>query len=215
MSLAAIELTTGTAPVQADTPGLSVVDLSARRTLAAFKNRHRGQAFIVCGCGESLRDFKPPPGVVTVGVNDVGRQFQPDYLVVVNPRSQFRGDRFRYVETSQAKFIFTQLELGLGLSQIVKFRLGQYGGTDFSDLESLPYTRNSPFVAVCLAVQMGARRIGLLGVDFTDNHFFAKTGRHPLAGSLQQINEEYKKLGAALASRGVELVNLSHQSRLT
>jgi hypothetical protein len=62
---------------------------------------------------------------------------------------------------------------------------------------------------------MGARRIGLLGVDFTDNHFFAKTGRHPLAGSLQQINEEYKKLGAALASRGVELVNLSHQSRLT
>jgi hypothetical protein len=185
------------------------------QSLASFRNRHEGETMLVCGCGDSLNELDNPEQFLTIGVNDVGRRFQPDYLVVVNPRAQFKGDRFQYVETSQSKYIFTQLELGLRLSQIVKFRLGQYGGTDFSDPELLHYTRNSPYVAVCLAVQMGARRIGLLGVDFTDHHFFAKTGRHPLAGSLERINEEYKKLGAALASRGIELVNLSQQSRLT
>jgi hypothetical protein len=169
----------------------------------------------VCGCGDSLNELTNPEQFLTIGVNDVDRRFHPDYLVVVNPRSQFKGDRFRYIETSRAKYIFTQLELGLSTSQVVKFRLGRYGGTDLSDPELLHYTNNSPYVAVCLAVQMGARRIGLLGVDFTDHHFFAKTGRHPLAASLQRINEEYKKLSTALASQGIELVNVSHQSRLT
>src|SRR5262249_19000694 len=150
MSLAAIELTTGTAPVQAYTPGLSIVDLSACRTLAAFKNRHCGEAFIVCGCGESLRDFKPPPSVVTVGVNDVGRQFTPDYLVVLNPSGQFRNDRFRYVSESKARVIFTQLELRLEHKNVVRFQLGRRGGTDDIDANVLHYTQNSPYVAVCL-----------------------------------------------------------------
>ncbi|HLX68668.1 MAG TPA: glycosyltransferase, partial [Verrucomicrobiae bacterium] len=114
----------------------------------------------------------------------------------------------------KAKFVFTQLELGLKVP-VVRFQLGRCGGTDFANPETLHYTRNSPYVAVCLAVQMGATRIGLIGVDFTDHHFFAATGRHPLAGSLSQIDEEYRKLGKALALRGIELVNLSSRSRLT
>src|SRR6266567_2061969 len=79
----------------------------------------------------------------------------------------------------------------------------------------MPYAQNSPYVAVCLAAYMGARRIGLIGVDFTDHHFFAATGRHPLAPRLGAIDAEYGRLAAALARRGVELVNLSRTSRLT
>ena len=70
-------------------------------TLASFHNIHHGETIIVCGCGESLNDLAYPERFITIGVNDVGRQFHPTYLVVVNPRSQFTRDRFRYVEKSR------------------------------------------------------------------------------------------------------------------
>ena len=194
---------------------ISAGELSSCRTLAAFKDRHGGEDFVVCGCGESLRGFQPPPGVVTIGVNDVGRQFTPDYLVVVNPPGQFRGNRFQFVRESTARIIFTQLELGLRHKHVVRFRLGQRGGTDTADPNVLHYTQNSPYVAVCLAALMGARRIGLLGVDLTGGHFFGGTNPHPLSRQLPRIDAEYEALRRALALRGVELVNLSPVSRLT
>lgn len=188
-------------------------------TLAEWRGRHAGEAIVVCGCGRSLAELPSPERWVTIGVNDVGRLFDPTYLVVVNPRGQFRGDRFRYVAASRARALFTQLDPGrdLGVTHpcVVRFRLGRRGGTELDDLESLPYTRNSPYVAACLAAFLGARRIGLVGVDFTDHHFFAATGRHPLARELAQIEREYGRLAAALARRGVDLVNLSRESRLT
>jgi glycosyltransferase involved in cell wall biosynthesis len=185
------------------------------RTLKSFGGVHEGDAILVCGCGQSLNELAAPEGLVIIGVNDVGRLLQPDYLVVVNPRRQFTGDRFRYVESSKARAIFTQLDLGMVHPNVVRFRLGRHGGTEFDDPNVLHYTQNSPYVAVCLAVHMGAKRIGLIGVDFTDHHFFGPTGRHALAGSLERIDREYAALAEALAGRGVELVNLSGKSRLT
>jgi predicted O-methyltransferase YrrM len=184
-------------------------------TLAEFRDAHRGETIVVCGCGESLTLLQRPERFVTIGVNDVGRHFTPDYLVVVNPRSQFAGDRFRYVETSRAKALFTQLDLGVPHPRVVRFRLGRYGGTDSADPNVLHYTRNSPYVAICLAIRMGARRIGLLGVDFTEHHFFGRTGVHHLAGRLSQIDAEYGRLAEHCRARGIELVNVSPTSRLT
>ncbi len=188
------------------------------RRLCDYRNLHAGETIIVCGCGRSLAELPAPERRLTIGVNDVGRLFDPTYLVVVNPKSQFRGDRFRHVAASRAGALFTQRDPGrdLGITHpcIVRFRLGRRGGTDLDDPDTLPYTRNSPYVAVCLAAFLGARRIGLIGVDFTDHHFFASTGAHPLSRELAQIDREYGHLAAALARRGVELVNLSRESRL-
>lgn len=185
-------------------------------SLAAFKDRHRGEIILVCGCGESLNSFDSADRFVTIGVNDVGRRFQPDYLVVVNPRRQFTADRFKYVAASKAGHVFTQLpDSGIPHPRIVRFRLGRYGGTDFTDPGVLHYTQNSPYVALCLAAHMGARRIGLIGVDFSDHHFFARTGAHPLARNLQAIDAEYRRLAQALRVRDIEVFNLSPQSRLT
>jgi hypothetical protein len=184
-------------------------------SLASFHNIHQNETIVVCGCGESLNDFAEPERFITIGVNDVGRKFQPDYLVVVNPRKQFSGDRFRFVESSRAKYLFTQLDLGLRHPNVVKFKLGQSGGTDFSNSNVLHYTDNSPYIALCLAIQMGAKRIGLIGVDFTDNHFFAQTGRHPLAPRFEKINEQYSRLATAAKAFGIEIFNLSEISRLT
>ena len=182
--------------------------------LAAHRNSLAGATVIVCGCGPSLRELRPGEDTITIGVNDVGRLFDPTYLVVVNPRAQFKDDRFRYVEHSNARALFTQLDLGRVRPPVVRFKLGRYGGVD-AEGDALHYTQNSPYVAVCLAAYMGAARIGLIGVDFTEDHFFARTGRHPLSSRLREIDAQYGRLAAALARRGVELVNLSSTSRLT
>ena len=181
--------------------------------LAASWGRHSGEDVIVCGCGESAAALRDTHRGVTIGVNDIGRLFTPDYLVVVNPPRQFRGDRFEHVRQSRAQVLFTQLDLGPVAAPVVRFALGRYGGTDI-DGQTLHYTQNSPYVAVCLAAHMGAKRIGLIGVDFTEHHFFAPTGRHALAARLPTIDREYGALAQALAARGVELVNLSATSRL-
>jgi hypothetical protein len=39
---------------------------------------------LVCGCGESRNQLEHPERFLTIGVNDVGRRFQPDDLVVVS-----------------------------------------------------------------------------------------------------------------------------------
>ncbi len=182
-------------------------------TFASFRDRHPGATMLVCGCGRSLRMLPRDHGLVTVGVNDVGRLFDPDCLVVVNPPGQFRDGRFRWVRESRARALFTQLDLGPVAPPVVRFRLGRFGGTE-TGAETLDYTQNSPYVAVLLAAHLGAARIGLVGVDFDDDHFFGATGRHPLAARLPEIDAQYAALHAALARRGVELVNLSPSSRL-
>jgi ADP-heptose:LPS heptosyltransferase/2-polyprenyl-3-methyl-5-hydroxy-6-metoxy-1,4-benzoquinol methylase len=184
-------------------------------TLEGFRNFHQGETIVVCGCGRSLTDFADHEQYITIGVNDVGRLFQPTYLVVLNPKTQFTGDRFDYVARSRAKALFTQLNLGVDHLHIIKFNLGQQSGVTFDTPNVLPYTRNSPYVALCLAALMGAKRIGLIGVDFTDDHFFGRTGRHPLASQLAVIDQQYQRLGEALRARGVSVVNLSGESRLT
>jgi glycosyltransferase involved in cell wall biosynthesis len=93
--------------------------------------------------------------------------------------------------------------------------LGKRGGTEISSDDRLPYTQNSPYLALCLAMFMGARRIGLIGVDFTNDHFFGKTGRHALTRHLAQIDREYKRLQQSASRQGIEIFNLSSESRLT
>lgn len=185
------------------------------RNLRDYRYYHKDETILVCGCGASLKQVVSPEKLITIGVNDVGRLFHPDYLVILNPRSQFAGDRFKYVENSQAGAIFTQLNLGISHPNIVRFRLGQRGGTELRDDDCLPYTRNSPYVALCLAVFMGARRIGLIGVDFTNDHFFGRTGVHPLSREFPQIDREYRQLYEACRRLDIEIFNLSEQSRLT
>lgn len=190
-----------------------------------FKNRHENESIVVCGLGESLNlldaqiRFCPLGGrIVTIGVNDIGRKFHPWYLLNVNNRNQYKGDRFTYIENTQAKAIFSHLpphEQGNAKAPIVKFEIARHaGGVEIVD-DKLPHFRNSPYVAVSLAAYMGARRIGLIGVDFTDNHFWIKDGPHRLNSEFGAIDVQYGKLWAHLHGQGIELVNLSPISRLT
>jgi hypothetical protein len=184
-------------------------------TLEGFRDYHKDDTIIVCGCGHSLRSLAEYNQFITIGVNDVGRLFDPTYLVVLNDRTQFYGDRFFYVARSRAQALFSQVDLALPHLNIVQFNLGQFGGVTWDVANTLPYTCNSPYVALCIAGLMGAKRIGLIGVDFTEHHFFARTGSHILADYFPTIDQEYRNLADALDACGVRVVNLSSESRLT
>ncbi len=194
---------------------LVTADNHLPRSITGFRNYNAGETIIVCGCGNSLSSLAAPERFVTIGVNDVGRLFDPTYLLVLNPESQFTRERFSHVRESRAKAVFSQLDLKIPHPNLVRFRLGARGGCTVPESGLLPYTRNSPYVAVCLALYMGAKRIALIGVDFTDHHFFAKTGRHSLAHSLPQIDREYLSLAHSCAEVDVEIYNLSQESQLT
>ncbi|MEN8130203.1 MAG: hypothetical protein ABFS45_08395 [Pseudomonadota bacterium] len=111
--------------LQVDLTG-SASKLNLPATLAGFRDIHAGETLLVCGCGTSLNELKNPEKFITIGVSDVGRNFDPGYLVVLNHHHQFKDDRFRYVEQSRARAIFTQLDLGLRHSHIVRFKRDRF-----------------------------------------------------------------------------------------
>ncbi|MEP3331174.1 hypothetical protein [Sedimentitalea sp.] len=189
--------------------------MTRRPQLTEWKDHHAGETMIVCGCGASAAALVSKPPCPVIGVNDMGRLFDPDYLVILNPQSQFSRDRFAAIETTRPKALFTSVQgLSLPETRVVPVALGERGGVDVSPDGRVPFTRNSPYVALALARFMGARRIGMIGVDFTQHHFFGKTGRHSLTRELASIDREYKRLVAAAAKDGVEIVNLSAESKL-
>lgn len=191
-------------------------DATLPRALSGWRDRHRGASVIVAGCGRSAAALADRPACPIIGVNDIGRLIDPDYLVVLNPRDQFRGDRFRHVAATRARAVFTSLDLGISHPRQVRIGLGRRGdpAPDPATPERLPFTRNSPYVALMLARLMGAARIGLIGVDFADDHFFAASGPHPLTRELARIDAEYRAAAEAARKAGVEVVNLSPLSRL-
>lgn len=181
--------------------------------LSSFKNKHAGEKIIVCGCGESITLLTEPGKFITLGVNDIGRLFCPNYLVVVNDRGGFEPSRWKWIDNTACPVVFTHLK-GLPINNAaakVIITLGKYGAVDL-DKVPINYTSNSPYIGVILAYHLGATKIGLLGVDFTQNHFFAKTGNHPLAKKVNTISDEYIRLEQALAQKNVSLYNLSPNS---
>jgi GT2 family glycosyltransferase len=184
--------------------------------LCDFRGVHYGEVIVVCGLGASLNSLRDPRRFRTIGVNDIGRAFTPDYLFVMDSPKSF-GERFEFVRNSQARYVFTDHDLGLPRDNVVKFPIRQSAAPRFNDPHALyligrPPT--SPFLALCLAAHMGAKAIGLIGVDFTNGHFFADDGVHKLAPQLAGINRRFFVLGNALLERGVKIFNLSAESRI-
>lgn len=189
-----------------------------QKTVSAFKDIHRGEDIVVCGCGGSLNDLARPERFVTIGVNDVGRRFHPNYLVVLDGRRKFSEERFKAIETSESDFLFTDQQLGIPHPDVVKVVLTRQNDPDWAGPHPLHYLARpwyTPYVAMTLAAYMGARRVGLIGVDFTDDHFFAATGPYSGARHLPLVEDHFRRLNAALLAQGTKVLNLSAISRIT
>ncbi len=184
-------------------------------TYKDIKNIHSGQKIIVCGLGKSLLTLEHPENYLTIGVNDIERKFVPNYLLVVNDKQSFLPERWKYIEGAQSPHVLTHIKT-LAIKdpeKIVELKLGKYGGFDYRK-ESTDYSSNSPYMGCLIAGWMGASKIGLLGVDFTHDHFFKATGLHSLHRKINGINKEYMSLCQFMKSNGTELVNLSQESHI-
>jgi hypothetical protein len=191
--------------------------MSLIKTLKEFAGIHTGKKIIVCGCGVSLVDFKEHhQDFITIGVNDVSELFDPTYLLVTDHSGRFSSDRRRRVHGTNAKYVFTCAK-GWYHKNLVHFELGSRSLTNLDHPDRIDHYMNSPYAAAILAYKMGAKNIGLIGVDFTDGHFYnLKDGKHPIVKSnyLNKVNSAYQTLSSELAKRGTTLVNLSPISNL-
>ena len=82
--------------------------------------------------------------------------------------------------------------------------------------DALDYGYDSPTVACLLAITLGFKNIGIIGVDFTDNHFFIVDGTHTLVKNnyLQQINSCYNIINEYCKNNDIKLYNLSQGSKI-
>lgn len=187
------------------------------KKVSDFKNIHHGEKIIVCGCGVSLLDFKPHAhNFVTIGVNDVPSLFEPTYLLVTDHPGRFQGARSKLINNSKSKYLFTCAK-GWRHPRTVHFELGTKDVKSLDHPEKIDHFVNSPFVAIGLAYKMGAKHIGLVGVDFTKGHFYNPSdGDHPVVqiNYLARVNSSYLIMKTELAKRGVTLHSLSKVSKI-
>ena len=172
---------------------------------------------MVCGLGNSVRSFGDPYRFRTIGVNDIERAFTPTYMFCMDAPKSFAPDRLHYIQSSQASYIFTDHDLAIERPNIVRFPIRRSDTPCLDDVNTLYYTGRpitSPYIALCLAAHMGAKAVGLIGVDFTAGHFFAADGNHKLTDMVPGIDRRFYRLGVDLLGRGVKVFNLSAESRL-
>lgn len=182
-----------------------------------YINKFRGETFIIAGCGASLNYYTDFSKYYVIGVNDIERILTPDFLVVVNDHRTFMRGRWEYVRDSMSPVIFTHLENPGPItraSHLCKIKIGNRNNPNLDDLSLVDYTMNSPYMAAIIAYQLGAKKIGMVGVDFTNDHFFSNTGTHKLSKHVKNIDLEYSVLRNNLESRGVKVANLSPISLL-
>lgn len=185
--------------------------------LADFRGIHHGEAIVVCGLGNSVNTLGDPYRFRTIGVNDIERAFTPTYSFCMDAPKTFAPDRLHFIQNSRARYIFTDHDLGIQSPNIVRFPIRKRDAPYLDDPNALYFTGRpitSPFIAICLAAHMGAKAIGLIGVDFTAGHFFAADGAHKLTNALPGIDRRFYALGSTLLERGVKVFNLSAESRI-
>lgn len=181
-----------------------------------FIGIHQGESFIICGCGSSLNDYEKDSfnKHVTIGVNDAGKKVGCKYLVVVNEPHTFKWGRWDSVKSNESDYTFTHIN-NLPIDhkeRLVLINLGKYEGLNVYNYGFIDYTTNSPYMAIIIACQMGARKIAMVGVDFTMNHFFGETGKHQIMREIEKVKDQYSNLGKHLISEGIKIANLSSQS---
>ena len=76
---------------------------------------------------------------------------------------------------------------------------------------------NSPYTGINIAYKLGARQIAIVGVDFTDGHFYSKKdGPHSLSrmNYITDLEWGYDHIKNELKKLGADLYNLSSSSKI-
>lgn len=171
---------------------------------------------LVCGTGPSL-DFLVrlgPGDFHTVGVNDIGRHFHPNHLVVIDQPGNFGPERRKWVLGTQASTVW--IPGGWEHLHHPDVRMIPWKGLENDHPEIRPEQltdhmilacKTSVFTATQIAFRLRPRRIGLIGVDL-DTHW-------QLHSSVTVLNRRFGELSRAMEWFGVGLFNCSPISALT
>ena len=184
---------------------------------------HAGCKFIIVGCGMSALSLRGTNlrGIKTIGVNDAGGVIDLDYLLIVDYVSQFTPERTKVIsETKCGMFISVNSDWDDTFKNVEKSKITLGNLTlDHIDKHMYPdridYSNTSTYMAVITAYKMGATKIGIIGLDFTPNHYNSNDGVHKLVSKYNQldpIRNSYKLLCEKLQQLGVEVYNLSKES---
>lgn len=153
----------------------------------------------IVACGQSAKGWHKVPHDFSVGVNDsamFGKD--PDHLVIVNFERKFHEERLKVIKgTNSTVWTHTHTwKKHFPDARVIKlspfsgyFRKGMYY-----------CLRTSPIVAMSVAVNLGADKLILWGVDFKNHRSFVqgeKRGDHE--------TREYLRFFEALKKIGVEV----------
>lgn len=151
----------------------------------------------VIGCGNSA-NFWDGNGV-SVGVNDSFKWgHHIEHLVVCNRPAMFSHDRAEIIKNSKPDHFYShKADWQEWFPEWHKLNLIPWYGTYHKN--KIYNSDTSPFIAICLAVKLGATEIVLWGVDFI-NHSKFKQGE---PGTKREI-ETYIELIKELESIGIK-----------
>ncbi len=177
------------------------------------------ETVLICGTGPSLQDLvdQDPGEFYTFGVNDIGRWFTPNHLVVSDQPGCFDAiDRRPWILNSQAEHFWVSGGWEHGPHAPERHRIPWQGVPDHYKWsfhsghlrdEKVLVCLTTPFTCVGIAYKLGAKKIGLIGVDLG--------GHSQLEASANYLNYRFRQYATALEHYDVELVNCSPVSLLT
>lgn len=169
-----------------------------------FQDWMRGEDCIVVGAGPSAKEFRLYDHYWTLTCNRSIRYASSDFAVCYESP---RDPMWDVIRETAPLFVFTHTPIkhvtyprAVQSPSNVLTLLGEtYEGRVKVALDQ------SPHCAIGLALHMGFRRIGVIGVDLTD------TDRYPV---MAEIEKEYRILVELAERRDQRVLQLNHKSRL-
>lgn len=161
----------------------------------------------VVACGQSAKEWYNTPCDKSIGVNDCLKfGHDTDYLVCVNAPFKFGPNksngyvsRKNFIISSNAHFI-TSLCTEWRKHRKVNSCASLTLFTKFLKKGTVYHSKTSPFVAMSIAFNMGAKDIILWGVDFIDHPDFPQEKRNT-----QFEIEQYVKFADMIGQQGTNV----------
>lgn len=198
-------------------------------------NKYNDKNCIILGNGVSIKQLETKSiddDITTIGCNSIQKAYNPDILTLVDRfknKSHKSPDTQEFIDmvnNSPTQVIVTAHYNWCNVLSQDKTYLQFMGSPllkfDINRVEKFPlelFTKsNSPFATVQMAYNMGFKNIGLLGVDYTLDHFYKKDGSY-FKGTIEQIKwqriqNNYKTMTNFLQGKGIGFYNLSKVSLL-
>lgn len=126
----------------------------------------------ILGLGPTLKTYlENEPEGTTWGVNDIGKKYPVDYLVIVDKPPRFPPDRMMWIKLAKPVKLWTPWDDWAWHKSFHQFHLARYAGylPSLDNPEEVCFSICSPYVATVLAHQDGAEEITLHGVDIADH----------------------------------------------